>query len=176
MSAVPVFATSQVAHRILTLRDQRVMIDADLAELYGVETRAINQAVRRNPHRFPADFMFRLTRAEKTQLITNCDHLAKLKFSSALPCAFTEHGALMLASVLNSARAVEVSLLVVRAFVQVRRLLGAHRELSAKLDELDRRIAGHDRSIADIVEAIRALTEPPEEAKRPIGFTTDLRR
>ncbi|MDP1735769.1 MAG: ORF6N domain-containing protein [Sulfuritalea sp.] len=109
-----------VANRILLLRGQRVMLDADLAELYGVETKVLNQAVKRNTERFPMDFMFQLTGAEKEEVVTNCDHLARLKFSSSLPYAFTEHGALMLGNVLKSSRAVEVSLLVVRAFVQIR--------------------------------------------------------
>lgn len=95
----------RVERRILLIRGQRVMLDADLAELYGVPTKVLNQAVKRNSDRFPPDFMFRLTRREKDHVVTNCDHLRKLKFSPALPCAFTEHGALMLASVLNSRRA-----------------------------------------------------------------------
>ncbi len=99
----------RIGRRILLIRGQRVMLDADLAELYRVPTKALNQAVKRNPARFPSDFMFRLTRREKQEVVTNCDHLRNLKFSPVLPSAFTEHGALMLASVLNSRRAVEVS-------------------------------------------------------------------
>jgi hypothetical protein len=150
------------------------MIDADLAELYGVETRALNQAVRRNTDRFPVDFMFRLSAQEKQEVITNCDHLARLKFSRTLPFAFTEHGALMLGNVLQSQRAVEVSLLVVRSFVRLRELLATHKDLAVKFDELERRIARHDQSIAGLFEAIRQLMNPPATPKRPIGFTADL--
>jgi hypothetical protein len=108
--------TEQIARRILLLRGHRVMLDADLAELYGVPTKALNQAVRRNKDRFPPDFMFRLTKQEKTEVVTNCDHLQKLKFSPVLPYAFTEHGAVMLANILNAPRAIKVSVYVVRAF------------------------------------------------------------
>lgn len=150
------------------------MIDADIAGLYGVATRALNQAVRRNAERFPADFMFQLTAAEKEEVITNCDHLARLKFSAALPYAFTEHGALMLGNVLKSGRAVEVSLLVVRTFVQLREMLTTHKELAGKLDELERRIAHHDQAIASVIDAIRQLMNSPSPPKRPIGFTADI--
>ena len=103
------------------------MLDADLAELYGVPTKALNQAVRRNKDRFPTDFMFRLTRQEKTEVVTNCDHLQKLKFSPVLPYAFTEHGAVMLANILNAPNAIKVSVYVVRAFVKLRELIASTR-------------------------------------------------
>ena len=99
----------RIENRILTLRGHRIMLDTDLAEVYGVKTRTLNQAVKRNRERFPKDFMFRLTVREKQEVITNCDHLSRLKFSRALPFAFTEHGAIMAASVLNSPRAIEAS-------------------------------------------------------------------
>ena len=110
----------QIQQRILLVRGQKVIIDADIAEAYGVTTKALNQAIRRNADRFPSDFMFRLTKEEKQEVVTNCDHLQKLKFSSVNPRAFTEHGAIMAASVLNSNRAIEISVFVVRAFVQLR--------------------------------------------------------
>ena len=135
------------------------MVDADLAELYGVPTKRLNEQVKRNANRFPADFLFRLTRTERDEVVANCDHLKRLKFSRALPYAFTEHGALMAASVLNTPRAVEVSLFVVRAFVQLRETLGAHKELAKRLDELESRIerkfSSHDQAIAGILDAIR---------------------
>src|SRR6266702_2072826 len=134
------------------------MVDADLAELYGVPTKALNQAVKRNPDRFPPDFMFRLTRPEKREVVTNCDHLRKLKFSPVLPSAFTEHGALMLASVLNSPRAVGVSVFVVRAFVKLRELLASHRDLAGRMDELERRF---DAQFKVVFAAIRELMKPP---------------
>lgn len=132
--------TDFIARRILLIRGTKVMIDADLAELYGVPTKALDQAVKRNVERFPDDFMFRLMEGERQEVVTNCDHLVRLKFSPSLPFAFTEHGALMLGNVLKSPRAVEVSLLVVRAFVQLREMLATHKELAAKLDELERKV------------------------------------
>ncbi len=150
------------------------MIDADLAALYGAQTRVLNQAVKRNQERFPREFVFALTRAERDEVITNCDHLARLKFASTMPFAFTEHGALMAASVLNTPRAVQVSLYVVRAFVQLRDLLASSKELAKKLEELERKLDTHDQAIAGILDAIRQLMAPPEPAKkRRIGFVRD---
>lgn len=163
-----------VASRILLLRGQRVMLDADLADLYGVETRALNQAVKRNAERFPDDFMFQLNAEEKAEVVANCDHLARLKFSPSLPYAFTEHGALMLGNVLKSSRAVEVSLLVVRAFVQIREMLSAHKDISAKLDQMERKLSSHDQAIAGLIDAIRQLMNPPAPARRGIGFTANI--
>ena len=114
--------------------------------------------------------MFQLTTEEKAEVVANCDHLRPLKYSSNLPYAFTEHGAIMLAAVLNSPIAIEASLYVVRAFVQLRKLLRAHKELEFKLNELERKIALHDSDIHAIVEAIRELMAPPEKPKREIGF------
>ena len=151
------------------------MLDADLAALYGVPTKRLNEQVKRNAGRFPADFVFQLDRAERDEVVANCDHLRRLRFSPTMPFAFTEHGALMAASVLNTTRAVEVSLYVVRAFVELREALATHKELAKRLDELEsrlgRKLAGHDQAIAGILEAIRQLMAPPEPAKkRRIGF------
>ncbi|MFM9971404.1 MAG: ORF6N domain-containing protein [Burkholderiales bacterium] len=172
--AVLSMSGASVAQRIVIIRGCRVMIDADLAELYGVPTKALNQAIKRNAERFPSDFMFRLTAAEKQEVVTKCDHLAQLKFSRTLPCAFTEHGALMLGNVLKSARAVEISLMVVRTFVQLREMLTANKELSATLEELERKVSSHDQAITGLIDAIRGLMQPPEPQRRPIGFTADL--
>jgi hypothetical protein len=161
---------ANIETKILLIREQKVMLDADLAELYGVETRALNQAVKRNSERFPDDFMFRLTAAEKSEVVTNCDHLARLKYSPTLPYAFTEHGALMLGNVLKSDRAVEVSLMVVRTFVHLRELVSGHKELAQKLNQLERKVGAHDRAIAEIIAAIRQLTTPEPRKKRSIGF------
>lgn len=160
----------QIASRIVSVRGRRVVLDSDLAALYGVQTRVLNQAVRRNSRRFPADLAFRLTSAEREEVITNCDHLKNLKFSAARPLAFTEHGALMAASVLNSRRAVEVGLYVVRAFVQMREAIGAHREISRRLDELEKRVGAQDGAIVGIVRALRDLTQPPPAKSRRMGF------
>ena len=157
----------RIERRILLIRGQKVMLDADLAELYGVKTKALNQAVKRHPNRFPPDFMFRLTPEEKEQVVTNCDHLRKLKFSPALPSAFTEYGVLMLASVLNSRRAVEVSLFVVRAFVKLREMLASNHELARRLDQMEK---NYDAQFKIVLDAIRELMKPPDKPRRPIGF------
>ena len=163
-----------IASKILIIRGQRVMIDADLAELYGVPTRSLNQAIKRNPARFPEDFMFQLTPDEKQEAITNWDHLHKLKFSTSLPFAFTEHGAIQAANVLNSTQAVEVGVYVVRAFVKLRELLASNKELAQRLNELEmrieRKLETHDQAITGLIKTLRQMMTPPEPKKRPIGF------
>jgi hypothetical protein len=162
----------QIEQRILLIRGQRVMLDADLAKLYGVETRVLNQAVRRNPDRFPEDFMFRLTEAEtkslRSQFVISNTGRGGRRYA---PYAFTEHGAIMAASVLNSPRAVKVSVYVVRAFVKLREVLSTHKALARKLAELERRLDTHDDQIEALLEAIRELmVPPPEPRRRRIGF------
>jgi hypothetical protein len=152
------------------------MLDADLAELYGVTTKALNQGVKRNIERFPSDFMFQLNAEEKREVVTNCDHLTRLKFSASLPYAFTEHGALMLGNVLKSSRAVEVSLIIVRAFVQLREMLSTHKELALKLEELERKTSSHDQAIAGLIDAIRSLMQTPNASSSSIGFTADINK
>jgi hypothetical protein len=120
MAKGAVIPVERIETKILLIRGQKVMVDADLAELYDVPTKRLNEQVKRNRARFPADFVFRLTTQEKAEVVANCDHLNRLRFSPALPYAFTEHGAIMAAAVLNSARAIEVSVYVVRAFVRLR--------------------------------------------------------
>ncbi len=163
-------SVERIQRAILLIRGQKVMLDADLARLYGVTTKRLNEQVKRNRDRFPEDFMFRLTAPEKAEVVANCDHLQRLKFSPALPHAFTEHGAIMLASVLNSRRAIEVSVYVVRAFVRLRQMLASHRELAEKLAELEQKVQSHDEHIRSLFEAIRQLMAPPEPKRRRIGF------
>lgn len=139
----------------------------DLAELYGVETKALNQAVKRNRERFPDDFMFRLLLNEKEALVTNCDRFSMLKHSSSMPYAFTEQGVAMLSSVLNSARAIEVNIAIMRAFVKLRELLMTHKELAQKIDDLERKYQMHEADIQVIFQAIKKLLEPPDEPPRP---------
>jgi len=159
---------ANIETKILLIRGQKVMLDADLAELYGVQTKVLNQAVKRNIDRFPPDFSFQLTSSEKTEVVTNCDHLAKLKYSSTLPYVFTEHGALMLGNVLKSDRAIEVSLMVVRTFVQLRQVLSSNVELSRKLVAMEK---NYDIKFKAIFEAIHQLMTPADPKKnRPIGF------
>jgi hypothetical protein len=181
-TAVPV---TLIGQRILLVRGQKILLDSDLAQLYGVETRRLNEQVRRNSDRFPADFMFRLDDAEYAFLMSQ---IATSKTGSGgrrkLPLAFTEHGALMAATVLNSSRAVEMSLYVVRTFVQLREVLATHKELAARLAELESKtellalkhdaLAGSTRAqLKQVFEAIRQLMAPPEPTKkRAIGFVT----
>ena len=147
------------------------MLDADLARLYGVPTKALNQAVKRNRSRFPADFAFRLTKEEKQEVVTICDHLQRLKFSPALPYAFTEHGALMAANLLNSDRAVEMSVYVIRAFVRMRIELARTQDLARRLAEIEKTLIGHDATLRDLFAKIRPLLLPePEPKRREIGF------
>ncbi len=145
-------------------------MDRDLADLYGVTTKALNQAVKRNERRFPPDFMFRLTKEEKKELVTNCDRFKILKHSSALPSAFTEQGVAMLSSVLNNERAIQVNIAIGRAFVRPRQLMVSQKELARKLGELERHLKDHDEQIQSIFNAIRQLAVQPEPARRKIGF------
>jgi hypothetical protein len=163
-----------IQQRILLIRGEKVIIDADLAEIYGVTTKALNQAVNRNVERFPPDFMFRLTDEEKKEVVKICDHLVKLKYSPVTPHAFTEHGAIMAASVLKSPCAIEVSVFVVRAFVQLRKMISGHKELARKISQLERRLAEHDDQIIALVNAIKKLMSPelPPKSRR-IGFRKD---
>lgn len=151
------------------------MLDADLAALYGVSTKRLNEQVKRNRLRFPRDFMFRLTAGEKAEVVANCDHLQRLKFSPGFPHAFTEHGAIMVASVLNTARAVEVSVYVVRAFVKLREMMSAHKELAGKLNELEKTVETHDEHIRNLFAAIRRLMAQPIKKRPRIGFRAESR-
>lgn len=161
----------KIEQRILLVRGEKVIIDADLAEFYKLPTKRLNEQVKRNRDRFPEDFMFQLSKEEKNQVVASCDHLSKLKFSKVLPYAFTEHGALMAASVLNSKRAVEVSVLIVRAFVRLRRFIAEHKELSRRITQLENRLADHDQEILALFKAIKELISPdPPPKRRRIGF------
>jgi hypothetical protein len=171
-SLVPV---ERVESRILLIRGQKVILDVDLAMLYGVSTGTFNQAVKRNRQRFPEDFMFQLTQEEKDEVITNCDNLKKLRYSAWLPYAFTEHGAVMAANVLNSKRAIEASVLVVRTFIKLREMLSTHKELAQKLVELEQMLMTHDRAICSLFDAIREMMNPPAPKGKRIGFLTDPR-
>ncbi len=156
---------------ILTLRGQKVILDTDLAEIYGVPTKRLNEQIKRNADRFPEDFMFRLTEAEKNEVVANCDHLQKLKFSPQLPAAFTEHGAIMAATVLSSPEAVAMSVFVVRAFVRMREQLAANAAILKRLAEIDKTLLEHDRALGVIWEQLQPLlAPPPEPPKRQIGF------
>lgn len=170
LSALP-----DLPDRILMLRGMRVMLDVDLAALYGVTTKRFNEQVKRNLVRFPVDFVFQLDEVEKKEVVAKCDHLQQLRFSPHLPYAFTEHGAIMAASVLKSERAVEMSVFVVRAFVRMREVLASHLEFSAKLDELERKVSTHDQALAGLIDTMRLLMgHSGNTSSRPIGFTADI--
>ena len=167
----PVQLSRSVESRILILRHQRVILDSDLAKLYGVPVRQLNQQVKRNRERFPMDFMFQLTAKEEESLRSQIVISKKGRGGRRYPpYAFTEHGAIMAATVLNSTRAIEMSVFVVRAFVRMREMLAKNRQLAAKINELDRRLETHDTAIQDIIEAIKELMAPEGPTKRKIGF------
>jgi hypothetical protein len=162
---------SAVESRILVLRHQRVILDSDIAELYGVPVRVLNQQVKRNKKRFPSDFVFQLTPKEhenlRSQIVISSDMHGGRRYP---PYAFTEHGAIMAATVLNSERAVEMSVFVVRAFVRLREMLATNRRLAGKIYELENRLDSHDSTIQDLIEAIKELMTPPVPSRKRIGF------
>jgi len=177
-----------IAGSILTLRGQRVILDADLARLYGVTTKRLNEQVKRNANRFPEDFMFQLTLAEvenlRSQNATSSSGYGGRRY---LPYAFAEHGAVMAATILNSPKAIDVSIYVVRAFVQLRAMLMSQTEWSLQLERLERKLitsinllrehddtlTAHESEIEALIEAVNALRTPPDTPRRPIGFCTD---
>jgi hypothetical protein len=167
-------AVEVVARLIYVVRGQKVMSDSDLAALYGVATKNLNRAVRRNSSRFPSDFMLQLTRKEiadlRLQIGTSSSGYGGRRYR---PFVFTEQGVAMLSSVLKSERAVQVNILIVRAFVRLRSMLASDRELAVKLAELERRLEGHDGAIRNLFDAIRALLADPPGPKRLIGFNRD---
>ena len=171
-----------IENRIFTIRGQKVMIDRDLAELYEVKTMVLNQAVKRNKSRFPDDFMFKLTRDELNELITNCDRFQTLKHSPTTPNAFTEQGVSMLSSVLNSDRAIAINIEIIRAFVRLRQYALIQNSTSREINELrkmlmlhientDKKFSEHDETINQIIRVLNNLIETPRQTKQ-IGFTT----
>ena len=171
MNKTAIAAVRRVDSRILYLRDQKIILDVDLAELYGVEVRHLNQQVKRNSKRFPAEFMFQLSNKDmktlRSQFVISNDGRGGRRY---LPHAFTEYGAIMAATVLNSKRAIETSIFVVLAFVRMRQAMAANREIAAKLTELEGRLEGHDEDIQSVINAIRELMAPPPRNGRRIGF------
>lgn len=158
-----------IGRKILLIRGQKVMLGPHLAELYGIETRVLMQAVRRNIDRFPEDFMFPLTREE---ILRISQFVTSLKYSKAV-YAFTEQGVAMLSSVLNSPRAIQMNIAIMRAFVKLRQILSTHKELALKLKQLEMKIEKHDEEIHAIFEAIRKLMTPVEPPKKRIGFRVE---
>jgi len=168
---------------IQTVRGEKIILDADLARIYGVTTKRLNEQVKRNPDRFPSDFVFRLTQAEWKRLVGRIANSDRPENRSQIatgsqrhrdprfpPYAFTEHGAIMAANVLNSPRAVQMSVFVVRAFVRLRQMIATHKKMTSELAELERKVASHNTHISSLFEAIRRLMTQPEPRKRKIGF------
>ena len=168
-----VFVNHPIEQRILMLRGQKFVVDSDLAQLYGVETRVLNQAVKRNLDRFPEDFMFQLTKEELVELNRSQIVIGSQKHRDPryLPYAFTEHGAVMLVSVLNSPVAIDASIQVVRAFVKLRSILAAHKELAKKLEELEKKTDTKFKVVFDLIG--KYLKPKPEQESKRIGFATD---
>lgn len=160
-----------VLTKIYVIRGKKVMLDRDLASLYEIETRRLKEQVRRNIERFPDDFMFELTPKElsdwMSQFATSKSEIMGMR---NLPFVFTEHGVLMLSSVLSSSRAVQVNIQIMRIFTRMRSLLQSHRELTSKLDELERKVSGHDSKISEIFHHLRKLISQPMPSREPIGF------
>lgn len=156
-----------IQSKIFLIRGKKVMVDRDLAELYTVNTKALNQAVKRNIDRFPEDFMFQLTSTETKELVTNRDRFQSLRHSTVSPYAFTENGVAMLSSVLNSPRAVQVNIQIMRTFTKLREMMATHEELRRKIEELERK---YDYQFAVVFDAIKRFLEPPIKPKRKIGF------
>jgi hypothetical protein len=169
-------AAERVGQFILIIRRHRVLLDKDLAALYGVETRTLVQAVKRNLERFPPDFMFELSAAEwavlRSQSMTSKPGRGGRRYA---PYAFTEQGVAMLSSVLNSDRAIAVNIEIMRSFVRIRRLLEVDKSLARRFERLQRKLESHDQAIVRILSAIRQLMNPPEPKRRGIGFTADLK-
>ncbi|EAY57744.1 MAG: conserved protein of unknown function [Leptospirillum rubarum] len=169
----PPVPVESITSRIFFIRGQKVMLDSDLAELYGVKTERLIQQVHRNLARFPEKFAFRLTQDEFSNLTLQFARSRSWGGRRTLPYVFTEHGAVMLSSVLRTEQAVQMSILVVEAFVQLREMLSIHKDLAHKIEELERKLGVHDEAIIGLFEAIRQLMEPPAEKRNQIGFTAD---
>ena len=170
-----VLSDSLIEQRILLIQGQKVILDEDLAELYGVETKTLKRAVRRNRNRFPDDFMFVLTADEYSSLRYQFGTLKRGQHSKYLPYAFTEQGVAMLSGVLHSRQAVKVNIAIMRAFVRLREIFATHKELMRKLEDLERKYETHDKQIHVVFEAIRQLMSADQKPRRRIGFEVDKR-
>lgn len=155
---------------IIELRGQNILIDSDIASLYGVTTKRLNEQVKRNQNRFPSDFMFRLTKEEKNKLLINFQRFNKLKYSNSNPNAFTEHGAIMLASILNSEVAVHTSIQIVRAFTKMRSMLATNQDLAKKINNIEEKLSEHDSQIKDVIAVIKSMILPDKASNKKIGF------
>lgn len=167
LMSTTLITTETIETKIFFVRGKKVMIDTDLAKLYKVQTKVLNQSVKRNIKRFPEDFMFQLTKYEMDELVTNCDRFEKLKHSTSLPYAFTEQGVAMLSTVLNSERAINVNIQIMRTFTKLREMIESNKDLKRKFDDMEKK---YDTQFQVVFEAIRKLIEPEINPKRKIGF------
>lgn len=161
----------KIEQKIFLIRGKKVMLDRDLAELYSVPTKRLNEQVKRNIKRFPDEFMFQLTKKEKEEVVANCDHLKTLIFSPQLPYAFTESGVAMLSSVLNSKRAIQINIQIIKTFVKMREMIISNKELRQRLDKLEQK---YNKQFKIVFIALRDILTPKEESCRQIGFNTDI--
>lgn len=161
-----------IASRILEIRNQKVMIDADIAELYGVTTKRLNEQVKRNLNRFPTNFMFELSKEEKEQVVANCDHLERLKFSPVLPKVFTEHGIMMVANVLTSDRAIQMSIQIIEVFVKMREILTDNLSIKIEIEEIKKKLTNHSKNIELVFNYLDELIEKKdsEKPRKRIGY------
>ncbi len=164
----------EIESRIIWIREKKVMLDRDLAELYGVTTKRLNEQVKRNNSRFPEDFMFQLSHVEKMELVANCDRFEKLKHTTYPPYAFTEHGAVMLDCILNSEIAIQANIQIVRVFTSLREIAFRNKEMITKIEKLEQRIGIHDKELIAIFDTLRKMLQTPTPPKRNrIGFIRD---
>lgn len=167
-----------IASKILLFRGQKVIIDSDIAKLYGVTTKRLNERVKRNENRFPNNFMFSLTQHEKDEVVANCDHLEKIKYSPHLPKVFTEHGIMMLANVLKSEQAINMSIKIIEVFIEMREVLFTHKDLLLKMQEIEQRVTTHDEKLTLIFEYIKQFEKAKRQQlnqknRKQIGYKTN---
>ncbi len=167
-----------IINKIIVLRNKKVMLDRDLAELYGVTTKRLNEQVKRNLKRFPDDFMFRITKEEKEKIILHFEHLSILKFSSVLPYVFTEHGAVMLASILNSDKAIKVNIQIVRVFIQIRQMQADNTEMRLEIEKIKKKLDSHGKNIELVFQYLDELLEKKENPKSRtrIGYALPVKK
>lgn len=173
MPSKSIIPAESLMNKILVIRNQKIILDRDLANLYNVETRALKQAVKRNIKRFPSDFMFILSKKEIEKMVSQNVIPSKSFLGGANPMAFTEQGVAMLSSVLKSESAIEVNILIMRAFVKLREIISTHKNVADKLKELENKFKDHDDQITQIIQVINQLITPPDPPKKRIGFTLD---
>jgi hypothetical protein len=159
-----------IMDKILLIRDQKVMIDCDLAELFDVPTKRLNEQVKRNIKRFPSNFMFQLIKEEKDQVVANCDHLQKLKFSPYLPYVFTEHGAVMLANILNSERAIQASVKIVEIYIKMREMIQLNKELLLKMEKLEQTVINQDAKISEVFKYLEKFVDIQDKPRKEVGY------